>query len=227
VADQLQELIVAESLLPGDKLPGERELAEQMGVSRSVIREAIRVLSDRGLVRVKSGCGTYVQQFSHKDAAASIELFLKLKHSPRALKDVYEVRRMIEVEAAGLAAERASPEDLRAMGDAVAGMAAHQGDVEAYTRHDVAFHSAVAAATHNDLLAVLLIPFTELLAKMVRTSLDATGAAEDGLAHHRSILKALQTKDRKEARQAMLRHIERAQELVESAQRDQSQGDLR
>ena len=73
VADRIQHLITADSLRPGDKLPGERELAEQMGVSRTVIREAIRVLSDRGLVHVKSGCGTYVRELSHKDAAASFE----------------------------------------------------------------------------------------------------------------------------------------------------------
>ena len=60
VADKIQDLIAAESLRPGDKLPGERELADRMGVSRTVVREAIRVLGVRGLVRVKSGCGTYV-----------------------------------------------------------------------------------------------------------------------------------------------------------------------
>ena len=75
VADQIQELILTDSLRPGDRLPAERELAERMGVSRTVVREAFRVLCDRGLVKVKSGCGTYVQELSHKDAAASIELF--------------------------------------------------------------------------------------------------------------------------------------------------------
>lgn len=216
VANQLQELIVAESLRPGDKLPGERELADRMGISRSVVREAIRVLSDRGLVRVKSGCGTYVQELSHKDAAASIELFLKFKHSPRTFQDVYEVRRMIEVEAAGLAAERASAEDYRAMEHAIAGMEAHKDDPEAYTHHDVAFHAAVAAATHNDLLAVLLSPVSDLLTEMVRASLHAPGAAAEGLAHHRNVLSALYGRDPKEAREAMLGHIEHAHELVES-----------
>jgi GntR family transcriptional repressor for pyruvate dehydrogenase complex len=216
VADQLQDLIVAESLLPGDKLPGERELAERMGVSRTVIREAIRVLSDRGLVRVKSGCGTYVHEFSHKDAAASIELFLKLKHSPRTFQDVYEVRRMIEVEAAGLAAQRASQEDYQIMGRAIAGMEASKQDPEEYTRHDVAFHSAVVAATHNDLLAVLLSPVSDLLTEMVRVSLRIPAAVEQGLADHRGILNAIRSGDPKQAREAMLEHVAHAQELVES-----------
>ena len=62
VADRIQQLIAEDALRPGDKLPGERELAERMGVSRTVVREAIRALSVRGLVKVKPGCGTYVQE---------------------------------------------------------------------------------------------------------------------------------------------------------------------
>jgi GntR family transcriptional repressor for pyruvate dehydrogenase complex len=215
VADQLQDLIVAESLLPGEKLPSERELAERMGVSRTVIREAIRVLSDRGLVRAKSGCGTYVREFSHKDAAASIELFLKLKHDDHTFRDVYEVRRMIEVEAAGLAAQRATPEDFGAMERAVAGMTASMDDPEAYTRQDVAFHTAVVTATHNDLLAVLSNPVSDLLTEVVRVSLRVPDAVEDGLTYHRRILRAIRSGDAAQARQAMLEHIAYARELVE------------
>jgi GntR family transcriptional repressor for pyruvate dehydrogenase complex len=215
VADQLQELIVAESLLPGEKLPGERELAERMGVSRTVIREAIRVLSDRGLVRAKSGCGTYVREFSHEDAAASIELFLKLKHDDHSFRDVYEVRRMIEVEAAGLAAQRATQEDYEAMERAIAGMEANMADPEAYTRQDVAFHRAVVTATHNDLLVVLSNPVSDLLTEMVRASLRVRDAVKHGLDYHRRILRAVRSGDAAQARQAMLEHIAYAHELVE------------
>ena len=85
------------------------------GFDFPVIREAIRTLSDRGLVHVKSGCGTYVRELSHKDAAASFELFLKLKHSAESFERLSEVRRMIEIEAAGLAAKRATAADHTAM----------------------------------------------------------------------------------------------------------------
>ncbi|MFX1355569.1 MAG: FadR/GntR family transcriptional regulator [Promethearchaeota archaeon] len=215
VADQIQKLIVADSLRPGDKLPSERELAEQMGVSRTVIREAIRVLSVRGLLKVKSGCGTYVQALSPKDAAASIELFLKFRQSPESFRNVYEVRRMIEVEASGLAAQRATPEDHAAMRTAIEGMAASVHDPEKYTDHDVAFHESVASATHNELFPVLLSPVSDLLAEMVRVSLGAAGAAEQGLAHHRNILKWILEGDPGRARSAMREHVDHAQELVE------------
>ena len=218
VADQIQQLILDESICAGDKLPGERELAEKMGVSRTVVREAIRVLSDRGLVHVKSGCGTYVRQLSAKDAAASIELFLKLKQSPESFQDVSEVRRMIEVEAAGLAAERATPQDIAEIQKAIEGMHAAGGETERYAEYDVAFHTAIARATHNELIAVLLGPISDLLAEMVRVSLDAPHAADEGLAHHHHILEQIQAGDREAARQAMRAHIEHAQALVKAVQ---------
>jgi len=218
VADQIQELILDDSIRAGDKLPGERELAEQMGVSRTVIREAIRVLSDRGLVRVKSGCGTYVRELSVKDAAASIELFLKLKQSPQSLQNVSEVRRMIEVEAAGLAAERATPDDIAKIQKAIDGMQSAGIDAQQYAEYDVAFHTAIAQATHNELISVLLGPISELLAEMVRVSLNAPNAAEEGLAHHRHVLQRIQDHDREAAQEAMRAHIEHAQALVTAVQ---------
>ena len=223
VADQLQELILADSLRPGDKLPSERELAVRMGVSRTVIREAIRVLSDRGLVRARSGCGTYVQELSPRDAAASIELFLKLKNGPHSFRDVYEVRRMIEVEAAGLAAQRASTADHQAMEDAIRGMETNRDDPEQYTHYDVAFHSAVVAATQNDLLNVLLGPISDLLVEVVRVSLDVTDAADQGLAFHRQVLQEIKARDPVKARRRMREHIEHAHRLVQAAQRHTKQ----
>ncbi len=219
IADRLQELIISDSLRPGDKLPGERELAERLGVSRAVIREAIRVLSVRGLVRVKPGCGTYVCELSHKDAAASIELFLKLRQHPRFWQDIYEVRRMIEVEAAGLAAERATEQDLTAMEEALAGMEANRDDPERYTHYDIAFHMALATATHNELLGVLLRPLSDLLAEVVLVAYRAPMAVEEGLAHHRNILKRVREHDVAGARQAMRDHLHHAQESVEAARR--------
>jgi GntR family transcriptional repressor for pyruvate dehydrogenase complex len=224
VADQIQKLIVQESLLPGDKLPGERELAERMGVSRTVIREAIRALSVRGLVQVKSGCGTYVQKLSPKDAAASLGLFLRLQQSPGYFRHVYEVRRMIEVEAAGLAAGRATTEDRVAMQAAIEGMDTHRHDPEEYVAHDIAFHQAIAAATHNDLFGVLLGPISDLLMAMVRVSLGAPGAAEEGLVHHRNILRWIAAGDPEQARQAMRDHVDHAQELVTTARSHAKEG---
>jgi GntR family transcriptional repressor for pyruvate dehydrogenase complex len=216
VTEQLQDLIVTESLRPGDKLPGERDLAERLGVSRTVIREAIRVLGVRGLVKVKPGCGTYIQELSPKDAAAPIELFLRLRQAPDSFDHLYEIRRMIEVEAAGLAAERATEEDHAAMEAAIEGMVAHQDDPERFTQYDLAFHTALAGATHNELFSVLLSPIANLWVKVVLISVHAPGATEDGVNYHRQVLRCVKERDSEKARQAMRAHIRHSQGLAEA-----------
>ena len=216
VADQIQELIVSEALRPGDKLPGERELAEQLGVSRTVVREAIRLLSVRGLVEVKPGCGTYVREPSPRDAAAPIELLLKLRQCPNFLDNLYEVRHMIEVEVAGLAAERATGEDFAAMEAAIEGMRAHVGDADRFVHHDLVFHSALADATHNDLFSILLNAISDLWSKGAMLAYQAPSAAEDSLAHHCNVLQHVKAQDQEKARQAMREHIRQSQSLVEA-----------
>jgi GntR family transcriptional repressor for pyruvate dehydrogenase complex len=216
VADRIQHLIAEDALRPGDKLPGERELAERMGVSRTVVREAIRALSVRGLVRVKSGCGTYVQELSPRDVAAHIELFLKLRQTTEPYRDIYEIRRMIEVEAAGLAATRAAESDCEAMEAAIEGMAASVEDRERYIEHDLAFHAALAAATHNELFNVLLSPISDLLQEFILVSVYAPGAFEDGLNHHRKILTQVRRGHPADAQTAMRDHLDHAQKMVEA-----------
>jgi len=97
VTERIQNLIITESLRPGDKLPSERELAERLGVSRTAVREAIRALSVRGLVKVKPGCGTYTQEPTPENTTAPLELFLRLRCCPTSSENLYEVRRTIEV----------------------------------------------------------------------------------------------------------------------------------
>jgi len=217
VADQIEQLIADESLHPGDKLPGEREMAERMGVSRTVVREAIRVLGVRGLIVVKTGCGTYVQEPSVKDAAASIERLLKLRQTSEPFAQIHEVRRMIEVETAGLAAERATDQDIARLQSAVEDMSSHREEPDAYIKDDHAFHEHLAEATHNSLFNVLLGPISGLLDQVIRISVQAPGALEAGLAHHRDILDTIRQRDPEAARQAMREHLAEARELVETA----------
>ena len=216
IADQIQGLIVARSLQPGDKLPSERELAEQLGISRTVVREAIRTLSVRGLVKVKPGCGTYVQAFSPEAAMASIELLLKLKHTPESLGNLYEIRRMVEIEIAGLAAERATDEDCAALEAALGGMVANTEDPKAFTDHDLAFHAALATATQNDLFSALLSPISNLWLDVILISYHAPGAAAEGVEYHREILDSIKQRHRERARRVMQAHIRHSQTQVET-----------
>ncbi len=219
VADQIERLIVSDSLRPGDKLPSERELAEQLKVSRTVIREATRVLSVRGLVEVKPGSGTYIQELSPSNASAPIGLFLKLRRAADAFENLLEIRYTLEVAIAGLAAERATGEDIAVMEAAIEAMAAHVEDAEQFVQHDLAFHSGLAAATHNDLYGVLLTPITDLLLDFRLTAYryDAQSAIEGGLTYHRRILSQVRARDAEGARQAMRDHLHQAQNLFKAA----------
>ena len=123
---------------------------------------------------------------------------------------------MIEVEAAGLAAQQATAEDQARMQEAIAGMAAHKDDLGAYIECDLAFHAALADATDNELFNVLLSPISDLLREVILISVHAPGAVDDGLAHHRNILRLVKGRDAEKARQAMRDHLAHAQALVET-----------
>lgn len=219
VADQIQEMIVIESLRPGDRLPSERLLAERLGVSRTVIREAVRVLSERCLVAVKPGSGTYVQELSPSAAGASIGLYLRTRQSSNQYQDLNEVRRTLEVEIAGLAADRATDEDIGALDTAIEGLTKFAEDEEHFTRYDLDFHSALATATHNELYSVLMAPITELLLEFRLTAyrVDKQGAIEGALTFHQEILDRIKAGDPKGARQAMRLHLDQAERLMEAA----------
>jgi GntR family transcriptional repressor for pyruvate dehydrogenase complex len=225
VADQIEGLIVGESLCPGERLPGERQLAEQLGISRTVVREAIRLLSVRGLVEVKPGRGTYVRVLSPRDAAVPLALLLKLRQCPDLLDNVYEVRQMIEVEVAGLAAERATVEDHKLMDAAIEGMATHIDEPEEFITHDLAFHSALAAATHNDLFSVLLNAISSFWSEAASLAYQAPSAAEDSLAYHRDILCHVKARDSEKARWAMCEHVRYSQRQAQAASAAIDQGE--
>ena len=219
VVAQIEQLIFKEALRPGDKLPSERILAERLGVSRAVIRETTRVLSARGLVEVNPGSGTYIREPSVNNAAAPIGLYLKLRQAANAFQNLCEIRLTLEVDIAGLAAERASDEDMAAMQAAIGASTVHVQDAEEFVQHDLAFHSALARATHNDLYGVLLTPITDLLLDFRLTAYhyDPQGAIEGSLTHHRHILEQVQERHVEGARQAMREHLAQAQSLFEAA----------
>ena len=114
---QFEELIVSGKLMPGDRLPSENEMGKMLGVSRTVVREAVRLLSARGLVEARSGSGVYVRELNSAMIREPIDLLLRC----RAIKveDILEVRALMEVHLAGLAAERASSEEIVAMEQAI------------------------------------------------------------------------------------------------------------
>lgn len=222
VVRQIQESIINGGLKPGDKLPAERQLAEQLGISRIVIREAMKTLEERGLVKVMSGSGTYVSQADPQMISQSIGLLVH--QSTSSFDHLNEVRRMLEIEIAGLAAERATAEDIEALDDAlhemeivIADLSEHPERFEDYVEVDLAFHNTLAKATQNPLLLVLLEPISDLLLELRRVASSAPGALEDAVTGHRRILDQVRARNVSGSREAMRAHLEKARERASRA----------
>jgi GntR family transcriptional repressor for pyruvate dehydrogenase complex len=204
VAALLLETIVARGLQPGDRLPSERELGEQFGVSRTVIREAVRALAAKGVIEVRTGSGLRVAAVDASAVSESMSLYLR--GGTVEYPKVHEVRRLLEVEIAGLAAERARDADVARMRTICEQMEAALDDVERAARLDLAFHRAIARATANELYLLLLDSIGEALLEVRRGNLR-TGAAPEAVRLHREIVARIASHDAAGARRAMAEHL--------------------
>jgi GntR family transcriptional repressor for pyruvate dehydrogenase complex len=205
VAAQIRETILDRQIEPGQRLPSERELADQFDVSRTVIREAIRSLRAMGLVE-SIGRGNRVAQVDRAAVAETMSLFLQGR--PISYEKVHEVRAMVEVEVAGLAAERATEEDIRRLEELCDLFAASTGDMEEAAELDVGFHSALADATQNELYRIILDAMQDVLLGARRSTLHIHGRIGKGATAHRRILDRVRVRDATGAREAMRRHLQ-------------------
>jgi GntR family transcriptional repressor for pyruvate dehydrogenase complex len=211
VAAAMLERIREENLSPGDRLPTEREIGEQYGVSRTVVREATRFLLARGVVEVGSGRGLVVSRVEGDTAAESLTLFLQ----SRVLEDyasVHEIRELLEVEAARRAAVRADEESVALLRETHRRMSElrDSDDLDALSHADIEFHRALAHASGNDIFVVLLDAVAPALMSPRLTNLvDAEGRAA-ALAGHDAILAAVLDGDAEAAGAAMRRQLDTA-----------------
>jgi GntR family transcriptional repressor for pyruvate dehydrogenase complex len=207
VASAILESILVEDLSPGDALPTERELAEQFGVSRTVIREAVRALSAKGLLEVRGGSGVRVAAVEARTVSDAMQLFVW--SSTVEMAKLHEVRSMLEITAAGLAAERASAADLALLETSLGVMERALDDNEAAAQADVEFHRLIAATTHNELFVVLHDSIGGALVQVRRENL-ALGRERraQALAVHRGILERIAAGDVGGAREAMRAHLD-------------------
>ncbi len=170
VTEAILQTIISNRLKPGDALPPERELGKQFGVSRTVIREAIRALHAKGLLEVRSGSGVRIVAVDAKTVSESMRHFVKGSSLDYAKVD--EVRRVLEVAAAGIAAERATADDLEHIDATVREMSDSVDDLASSIEIDLAFHRAIASATHNELFGVLHDSIGEMLVEVRRRTLS-------------------------------------------------------
>lgn len=216
IAAQIEQRILNGELRSGDRLPTERELAEQFGVSRTAVREAMKSLAQRGLVDMKPGRGTLVIDGTSKAMKQSLGLMLKVGQA--GLSDnLVEVRGILEPEIAALAALRADQEQIAAMQEAVNVMDSSLHDADAFINADNDFHQALARGTQNVLILALVDSIVNLLSEQRKQIFAVPGGPERGQVHHKHILEAVKRRDAQAAREAMRAHLEQVRVDVASA----------
>jgi GntR family transcriptional repressor for pyruvate dehydrogenase complex len=213
ITEQIQNLVMEGTLRPGDKLPPERELAEQFGVSRTAVREAVKALREKGLVEIQPGRGTFITNSTSKVMQDSLGLIMRVSLGNGVL-NLNEVRTLLEPGIAALAAERILEEDIQILEQAVEAMDAAMHDADAFAEADLEFHLALARATQNPLIPILLDPVVDLLREHRKRIFLVEGGPQRGQYHHRRILTAVKKRDAAAARQAMCDHMQ--QVLVDS-----------
>jgi DNA-binding FadR family transcriptional regulator len=198
VVDRILGLISRGEIAPGERLPPERDLAERLGVSRNVLREAFRVLEARGIVRSRGGGGRYVRDANIAPALAAGGVILRLERA--VIADVLESRELLEVQVARLAAARVDPERAAALLAACEGSAGGWDD-------NVRFHTAVAAATGNFMLERLVRLQMDLLRDVHLRDHYPPERTAELLAEHRAIAEAVATGDADTAEAAVRQHF--------------------
>jgi GntR family transcriptional regulator, transcriptional repressor for pyruvate dehydrogenase complex len=206
IVQQIEESILKGELTPGSQLPAERELAEQFGVSRTAVREAIKALQEKGLVDAFPGRGTFVTNGTSNSMRRSLDRIIKGGESD-GLAYLVEVREMLEPEIAARAATRADYQDLAAMREAIDVMDNAEWSSEAFIEADLDFHLALAEAAANPIVLSLIDSIVGLLREQRLRISRVEGGPERGQQYHRSILEAIERHDAQGARAAMQAHL--------------------
>ncbi len=214
---QILSLIADGRLKVGDKLPSERQLVKDLGVSRVPVREALRALEARGLIQVSPGKGAFIVR-RPQDADGDHSLKQWFWENRDRVLELLEVRGALEQEAAYHAAERADADDLRELETALERMqeAVSSADMEATIEHDQAFHILISRASKNRFFPLLIEELVNTLYESRKSVLGLPNAAGRSLREHRMIFEAIQNRNPKKAKEALLVHLNRVRDELQN-----------
>lgn len=215
IVSQIEEHVVAGTLKAGDQLPSENELAKQFAVSRTAVREAIKALREKRLVEVHPGRGTFITNGMPDAMRHSLSMLMKFGQ-PNGSASLVEVREILEPEIAALAASRITEEDIAAMREAVEIMDTALEDVDRFVEADLDFHLALAEATQNPVIPLLMDSIIDFLREHRKRIGLAEGGLRRGQSHHKKILDAVMRRDSQAARQSMQDHLEQVRQDLEA-----------
>lgn len=203
----LLDYIQTEQLKPGDVLPSEAWLAQAFGVSRPVVREAIRALVGRSVVEVVNGKGAVIRPLDSRSLDSYFERAVQMEH--HAIIQLMEVRRGLEVQSAFYAAQRRTPEQIQVLQDTLKFMRQHIEDPEAYADLDAEFHVQIAAATQNEMFYNLISSIRGAIRDSIRAGLSTrTDHTERERSHtfHEQLFEQIAGQDAPAAAETMALH---------------------
>jgi GntR family transcriptional regulator, transcriptional repressor for pyruvate dehydrogenase complex len=210
VVRHVRGLIDRGELRPGDRLPPERELAVQLGVSRPSVRAGLRSLAAIGVLQTRHGAGTFITDGPPTLGVEPLSFLAALHGFTR--DEMFEARRALEAGVAALAAERATDDQIATIAEEVTSMFASIDDPPSFLVHDIRFHRAVAAACRNPILASLVEMVSALFYEQRRRTVHYGNDLKDSAQAHRAIYHAIRARDPKRARAAMNEHLLTAQQ---------------
>lgn len=214
VGNYLRNIILTHKLQSGFIFPREDLFSVELGIGRSTLREAYKVLELEGLI-TRTKRGTYINnesQFISFSPVSAVRM--------SDMHDLIEFRAMVEVELAGLAAERATIEQIENMQQLLASMRSHQKDLSMLTFYDMQFHLEIANASHNNLLITTMHSVMKVLAKGIYEAfhVDTKANVKQALQYHENILSSIQQGDRTTAQNEMRSHLQNVSKRMQSIQ---------
>ena len=212
IVRQVKQMIAEGRLKSGDRLPPERDLAEKFVVSRTSVREALRVLESLGLIEIRAGEGTFVRGVSVESLIEPLALVMAAQRE--AIGELFEARRVLEPAIAALAAGRATPEEIHEMERILEDQAKEIAAGKTGLAQDAAFHAAIGTAAHNRAITRIAHAIMDLLTQSREESLNTPGRPTRSHQDHRRILQAIARRNATVARQAMLDHLVAVEGLV-------------
>ena len=216
VVEKVLELISSGAWKPGFRLPSERELSEAFGVSRTVVREAVKALEARGVLESATGSGVSVRRADFNMVSRSLQTYMQLSRSVDFEIRLNEVRRVLEVELVALAADRATPEQRVQLRQICEQMRAGDKTAQQMAELDFRLHITLAEATQNELFKILLAPLIDQLRDHITLTWEGfPRPVELVLDQHEAIVTAVESGDAETARQAMIKHLAFSREVLE------------
>lgn len=216
VADSLIDMLRAGDLRPGDRLDSVESLAKSFHVGRSAIREALSALRAMGLLEMRQGEGTFVKQFDPSRFSVPVSVAFLMKQED--IKELLEVRKILEVGAVESAAAHYTKEDIESMQQALLAMEKAKGNGDLGEKADLEFHLAIAHATHNQMLINLMNSVSEIMMETMRETrrlwLHSEQKTTTLLEEHRNIMEAIQNRDAVQAKSLMFEHLTKVEKAL-------------